>query len=124
MKQQHSHLLIFNAPSFSICYINTFAQSPNSSPQHRPPAVIVSTTASRNPNTGPACTTPRHHQRSQKIILEKGWPLHDLYPPFEIHPKRKNHLFSALNDSSSGCNPSLHRQMVPFRNSNQELSIL
>nr|AAT37949.1 fasciclin-like AGP 6 [Populus tremula x Populus alba] len=95
MKQQHS-IFSFSMLFLSICYINTFAQSPTAAPAQAPAVVVA-----QPPVATPTQAAAPHGITNVTKILEKAGHF-TIFIRLLRSTQEENHLFSALNDSSSG----------------------
>ncbi|XP_061944913.1 fasciclin-like arabinogalactan protein 12 [Populus nigra] len=95
MKQQYS-IFSFSMLLLSLCYINTFAQSPTAAPAQAP-AVIVA----QPPVATPTQAAAPHGITNVTKILEKAGHFM-IFIRLLRSTQEENHLFSALNDSNTG----------------------
>ncbi|KAG6752502.1 hypothetical protein POTOM_044740 [Populus tomentosa] len=95
MKQQYS-IFSFSMLLLSLCYINTFAQSQTAAPAQAPAVVVA-----QPPVATPTQAAAPHGITNVTKILEKAGHF-TIFIRLLRSTQEENHLFSALNDSSSG----------------------
>ncbi|KAH8490524.1 hypothetical protein H0E87_022893 [Populus deltoides] len=95
MKQQYS-IFSFSMLLLSLCYINTFAQSPTAVPAQAPAVVVA-----QPPVATPTQAAAPHGITNVTKILEKAGHF-TIFIRLLRSTQEENHLFTALNDSNTG----------------------